>query len=133
MFTVEKEDISVSNKKLKLSENVASESSVPLENKTSSPELHHNVPARSRQEGNISDEESDEVRDGVHTNMFGVNFVMWFDISIEGKSAMDREEEDWGGKLEFGFSDKSFPKDIRTIFSSWKLSAPLIPTIVAEE
>ena len=45
-----------------------------------------------------------------------INFVMWFDLSIEGKSAMDREEEDWGGKLEFGFSDKSFPKEIEDYF-----------------
>ena len=62
------------------------------------------------QEGDISDEGSDEVRDGVHTNKFGVIFLMWFDLSIERKSAMDPEEEDWGGRLEFGFNEKSFPK-----------------------
>jgi hypothetical protein len=37
---------------------------------------------------------------------------MWFDVGIEGKSPMDKEEEDWGGRLEFGFSDANFPKDV---------------------
>ena len=113
---VKEEVILANHKKFKLSENVDSGRSVPLENKHSSPELPHKLPAMSRQKANISDDESDEAMDGVHTNMFGVNFVMWFDISIEGKSAMDREEEDWGGKLEFGFSDKSFPKEIEDYF-----------------
>ena len=100
---MEDKNHSANHKKFKLSENVASGCSDALEQQPSSPELPHKLPARSMQEGNISDEGSDEgsdeVRDGVHTNMFGVNFVMWFDISIEGKSAMDREKEDWGGKL----------------------------------
>ena len=113
-LAVEEDDNSVNNKKVKLSENVDPGSSVPT--KHSSPELPHKLPARSRQKADISDEESDEAMDGVHTNMFGINFVMWFDVSIEGKSSMDREEEDWGGKLEFGFSDKSFPKEIEDYF-----------------
>ena len=29
---------------------------------------------------------------------------------------MDQEEEDWGGRLEFGFSDASFPKDVEDYF-----------------
>ena len=41
---------------------------------------------------------------------------MWYDISIEGKSSMNPEEQDWGGRLEFGFSDTSFPKDIEDYF-----------------
>ena len=45
--------------------------------------------------------------------MYGVTFVMWFDVGIKGKSAMDQEEEDWGGRLEFGFSDVNFPKDVK--------------------
>ena len=76
---------------------------------SSSPDLHHKLP--SRQNDDIEDSEdsaSEESR--VHTNLHGVNFVMWFDIGIEGKDSMDQEEEDWGGKLEFGFSDCSFPK-----------------------
>ena len=52
----------------------------------------------------------------MHTNKFGVIFLMWFDLSIEGKSAMDPEEEDWGGRLEFGFNEKSFPKEIEDYF-----------------
>ena len=48
--------------------------------------------------------------------MYGVTFVMWFDVGIEGKSAMDQEEEDWGGRLEFGFSDANFPKDVEDYF-----------------
>ena len=48
----------------------------------------------------------------MHTNLHGVNFIMWFEIGIEGKSPMHEEEEDWGGKLEFGFSDSSFDKDV---------------------
>ena len=51
-----------------------------------------------------------------HNNMFGVTFVMWFDLSIEAKSTMDREEEDWGGIIEFGFSAKSFSKYIEDYF-----------------
>ena len=54
--------------------------------------------------------------EGKHTNMFGVKFVMWFDLSIEAKSTMDREEEDWGGIIEFGFSAKLFSKDIGDYF-----------------
>ena len=45
---------------------------------------------------------------------------MWFDIGIEGKDSMDQEEEDWGGKLEFGFSDCSFPKEIEDYFLLFK-------------
>ena len=82
----------MNHKKAKISKIVASGSSHPLRQKSCSPELPHKLPARSWQKGNISDEESDELMEGVHTNMFGVNFVMWFDVSIEGKSAMDREE-----------------------------------------
>ena len=109
-------NISDKNKKVKLSENLVPES---YEVQSSSPELYHKIPATSRQEGNMSDEDSVEFREdgvGVHTNMFGVKYVMWFDISIEGKSSMDREEDDWGGKLEFGFSDTSFPKEIEDYF-----------------
>ena len=41
---------------------------------------------------------------------------MGFDLSIEGKDPMDPQEEDWGGKVEFGFGDKNFPKDIEDYF-----------------
>ena len=66
----------------------------------------------------MSDDDYDEVgiNDGVHTNMFGISYLMWFDLKIEGKSALDREEEDWGGRLEFGFSEDKFPKEIEDYF-----------------
>ena len=82
---------------------------------SSSPDLHHKLPSREHQ---FQDDENSEDSDlsRVHTNLHGVNFVMWFEIGIEGKSPMDEEEEDWGGKLEFGFSDSSFPKDIEDYF-----------------
>ena len=35
------------------------------------------------------------------TNLFGINYVMWFEVGIEGKDPMDQEEEDWGGTIEF--------------------------------
>ena len=79
-----------------------------------SPDLHHKVPSGSRQQHEVSND--DGGGEGMHTNMFGVNFVMWFDISIEGKSSMDPEENDWGGRVEFGFSDKTFPKDFEDYF-----------------
>ena len=104
---VEEEDHLVNNKKAKLSKIVASGSAHPLKQLDSSPELPHKLPTRPRQEGNISDEGSDEVMDGVHTNLI---------YSIEGKSSMDREEEDWGGRLEFGFNDNLFPKETQDYF-----------------
>ena len=55
-------------------------------------------------EGGKSSEE-----DGLKSNLFGVKFVMWFEIGIEGKDPMDQDEEDWGGKIEFGFKNKNFP------------------------
>ena len=61
-----------------------------------------------------SKEDDDEY--GEKTNMFGLNFVMWFDVGIEGKDPMDQNEEDWGGKIEFGFSDKNFPKEMEDYF-----------------
>ena len=77
---------------------------------SSSPDLHHKLPLRSSQES----EDNEEGR--VNTNMFGINFVMWFEIGIEGKCPMDEEEDDWGGKLEFGFSENNFPKEIEDYF-----------------
>ena len=74
---LEEEDLSVKHKKAKLSQIVASGSSHPLKQQTNSPELPHKLPTRSRQESNILDEGSDVVIDGVHTNMFGINFVMY--------------------------------------------------------
>ena len=98
------------HKKAKLSEDLNSSSN--YEQLSTSPDLHHKVSsaASRKQQGDDSD------GGVVHTNMFGVNYVMWFDLSIEGKSPMDPEEEDWGGKVEFGFGDKNFPKDLEDYF-----------------
>ena len=41
---------------------------------------------------------------------------MWFEIGIEGKDPMDPDEEDWGGKIEFGFHQKTFPTDMEDYF-----------------
>ena len=51
-----------------------------------------------------------------HSNFYWVKFMMWFEIGIEGKDPMDEEEDDWGGKLEFGFSDSNVDKDIEDYF-----------------
>ena len=107
-------------KKAKLSDDISTPipASSKSKNLASSPDLHHKVPAGTRQQ--IEQDESsvggDRRGEGVYTNMFGVNYVMWFDVSIEGKSSMDPEEQDWGGRVEFGFSDKTFPKDFEDYF-----------------
>ena len=36
---------------------------------------------------------------------WGVKFIMRFEVGIEGKDPMDKDEDDWGGRLEFGFSE----------------------------
>ena len=97
----------------RLSEAVMDSSASP--GLSSSPDLRHKVPGCSRQEQQQEDGISAE-GEGMHTNMFGINYVMWFDLSIEGKDPMDPQEEDWGGKVEFGFSDKNFPKEFEDYF-----------------
>ena len=93
-------------KKAKLSDDLAVDDNVL----GMSPVLQHKLPSSRL----VKDQESEEDTDdrGVETNMCGVKYVMWFDVGIEGKDPMDQEEEDWGGRVEFGFSDKHFPKDI---------------------
>ena len=79
---------------------------------SSSPELHHKVPMRQPKGSDESDDDHDETKDNcLHTNLFGQNFIMRFEIGIEGKSPTDKEEEDWGGTVEFGFSDNKFAKN----------------------
>ena len=104
-------------KKAKLSQGLKI-STVP-DSLSISPDLHHKMPAGSRQQLEQQEDVCSEGGDrgeGVHTNMFGVNYVMWFDVSIEGKDSMDPQEKDWGGKVEFGFSDRTFPKDFEDYF-----------------
>ena len=99
-------------KKAKLAENLKISDQVSK----LSPVLHHKIPLRSR----IDDEESEdsEKEDDCRsqTNLFGLNFLMWFLVGIEGKNPMDEEEEDWGGKIEFGYQGKSFPTDMEDYF-----------------
>ena len=84
-----------------------------------SPILHHKLPVRTRNDDDVDDDidVSEETNDvSVKTNLFGVNFLVWFEVGIEGKDPMDDEEEDWGGKIEFGYEGKSFPTDIEDYF-----------------
>ena len=62
---------------------------------SSSPDLHHKLPAsmRPRTDQESDDEDSDDSRE--KTNLFGLHFVMWFEVGIEGKDPMDQGEEDW--------------------------------------
>jgi hypothetical protein len=84
---------------------------------SSSPVLHHKLTTRpmENQDSQSQDSEYSQVR-GVKTNMCGVKFVMWFHVGIEGKDPMGQDEDDWGGKIEFGFSDKNFPKEVEDYF-----------------
>ena len=93
-------------KKAKLSENVNLSDQVLHV----SPVLHHKIPKSTNDEDSEgSDDASDDCR--AKTNLFGVNFLVWFEVGIEGKDPMDQEEEDWGGKIEFGYDGKSFSTD----------------------
>ena len=62
---------------------------------SSSPDLHHKIPARTR---TIPEEDTENDLDVSRekSNLYGVNFIMWFEVGIEGKDTMDQEVEDWG-------------------------------------
>ena len=98
-------------KKPKLSEPIASPGSPkPMTDLASSPsELPHKVPGSGSRKG----EDSSVNMVGDHSNLFGINFIMWFDVSIEKRST---DEEDWGGRINFGFDDNKFPKDLEDFF-----------------
>ena len=100
---------SVAVKKARLSMAVeAPGSSQTPDNLATSPVLHHKLP------GSGSRTEQDQGSTAAdHTNMFGSKFIMWFDISIEGRST---DEEDWGGRINFGFLDNKFLKDLEDYF-----------------
>ena len=111
---------------------------------SSSPELHHKVSSGGRDirhgassggedrhgavrvdglgdagEGNSEEvvaEVSGDVKEATKTNMHGMKYLLWFDISIEGKDSMDPDEEDWGGRVEFGFEEKGFSVDLEDYF-----------------
>jgi hypothetical protein len=98
-------------KKAKLSENLKTSDQVS----NVSPILHHKLPFRSRNDDEDSDDSGKEDDSRAQTNLYGVNFLMWFEVGIEGKDSMDLEEEDWG-KIEFGYQGKSFPTDMEDYF-----------------
>ena len=50
------------------------------------------------------------------SNFFGLNYLLWFEFGIEGKDSMDHSEEDWGGRLEFGFKEEKFDKNFEDYF-----------------
>ena len=83
---------SAQNKKARLSQDL--HISGTRDQLSTSPYLYHKVPKGSGEQQGVSAEGGGRV----HTNMFGVNYVMWFDLSIEGKDPLDPAEEDWGGK-----------------------------------
>ena len=92
-------------KKAKLSDDLAVDDNVL----GMSPVLLHKLPSRTRTDQDSKDSEEEDSDDrGVQTNLYGVKYVMWFEVGVEGKDPMDQKEEDWGGRVEFGFSDKNF-------------------------
>ena len=50
------------------------------------------------------------------TNLYGMNYLLWFELGIEGKDSMDPSEDDWGGRIEFAFSEKKFDRDFEEYF-----------------
>ena len=69
-------------------------------------------------------EELKENREDVlkKTYLHGVNYLLWFEVGIEDKDPMDPDVEDWGGKVEFGFSDKHFEKNSEDSFVRRKVN-----------
>ena len=99
-------------KKAKLAENLKISDQVSKV----SPVLHHKIPLRSRIDDEESEDSEKEDDSRSQTNLFGLNFLMWSEVGIQGKNPMDEEEEDWGGKIEFGYQGKSFPTDMEDYF-----------------
>ena len=89
-------------------------------------ELRHGVVSAEQPSESVEDGDkdmSDDARSrenindiGVKTNMFGLKYLVWFDIGIEGKDPMDQEEDDWGGRIEFGYSEKKFCTELEDYF-----------------
>ena len=66
---------------------------------------------------------------GDRSNFYGVNYIMWFDIGIEGKDSMNPDEEDWGGKIEFGYQDKNFSIEVEDYFLMFEYRCSLDPVM----
>ena len=80
----------------------------------SSKELHASKDDDDRDVNSDDIDEKDDSRE--KTNLFGVKYLMWFEVGIEGKDPMDHDEEDWGGRIEFGFHRKPFPTEMDDYF-----------------
>ena len=73
------------SKKPKLSENLEIDQIPDV-----SPVLHHKIPMRSNNDADDDSEECEEKDDSrEQTNLFGVNFLVWFEVGIEGNDPMD--------------------------------------------
>jgi hypothetical protein len=85
---------------------------------SSSPDLPHKQPrSREQKQDDELEDAGDSVEDNPeHSNLFGVKYIMWFEIGIEGKDPMDKDEDDWGGRIEFGFSENIFSNDVEDYF-----------------
>ena len=65
----------------------------------------------SREENDESESSEDE--DSLErSNLYGVMFMMWFEIELEGKDPMDQDEDDWRGRLEFWVNELIVSPDI---------------------
>ena len=87
-------------KKAKLSDDFAVDDNVLGK----SPVLQHKIPSRPRTDQDSQESENSDDR-GQKTNMFGVKYVMWFEVGIEGKQPMDQEE------LNLDFVTRIFPRN----------------------
>ena len=85
---------------------------------SSSPDLPHKQPrSREQQQDDDFEDTGDSCDDNLEkSNLFGVKYIMWFEIGIEGKDPMDKDEDDWGGRLEFGFSENKFSNYVEDYF-----------------
>ena len=107
-------------KKAKLPENLKKSDKVS----NVSPVLQHKIPARSSNDDEIDDDSDDTDEDREQTNLFGVNFLMWFEVGIEEKILWIKMKKTGEEKLSLGFTRKLFPLIRRTISYFLRTSAP---------
>ena len=88
---------------------------------SSSPDLPHKQPRSGGQQQDDFEDAGDSCNDNLeHSMLFGVQYIMWFEIGIEQKDPMDKDEDDWGGRLEFGFIENNFSNDVEDYFLLFK-------------
>ena len=79
--------------------------------------LRHDQAGGSGEEVKGVDKSAENSEDGREkTNLYGMNYLLWFELGIEGKDSMDPSEDDWGGRIEFAFSEKIFDRDYEEYF-----------------